>query len=390
MFHIAFTLAYLFLLWRFVLPLPISRNWRLLIAVLLFVVSKVHWINDVLYGNMWSFEVPYSIAVFLGWAFCAFVLLFIFVLIGDCLWLLVWFVRRRRPRNRLPSWLSSVAPILAASASLVGVQNAVGVPEVKHIELPIVGLPASLDGFKLVQLTDTHISRLFPEEWVQKVVARTNALSPDLILFTGDFIDGTVGERVADVAPLANLKARFGVLGIPGNHEYYFDYKQWRECLSGLGIQLIENSHVQLQVQDAGLTIVGVTDAAARDYGFAGPDLDVALRGASEKWPIVLMSHRPEGAREYSKAGVTLQLSGHTHGGMMVGLNQLGKFANQGFTSGLYDIDAMKLYVSNGTALWMGFPIRLGVPSEITLFTLRAAARKRDVNDVDKNLREID
>jgi len=103
----------------------------------------------------------------------------------------------------------------------------------------------------------------------------------------------------------------------------------------------------------------------------------VALRGAHKTWPIVLMSHRPEGALDNAKAGVDLQLSGHTHGGMIAGLNHLGKFANQGYVSGMYDVGGMRLYVSNGTALWMGFPIRLGVPAEITEFTLRVAVATR-------------
>jgi len=376
-FHIAFTFAFLYLLWRFVLPLPVTRGWRLFISILLLVVSKVHWINDALYGNMWSFEAPYAVALFVGWLFCAFVLLFLLVLLGDGLLLLVWLIRGRQTRNCFAPWVGPVAMILAFVTSIIGVGNAVRVPDVKHVEVPIPDLPASLDGFRLVQLTDTHISRLFPEKWVNEVVSRTNALAPDLIVFTGDFIDGTVGDRIADVAPLANLRARFGVLGIPGNHEYYFDYTQWRERLAALGIQLIENSHVEFPLGDAGLTIVGVTDAAASGYGFSGPDLDVALRGAPKTWPIVLMSHRPEGALDNAKAGVDLQLSGHTHGGMIAGLNHLGKFANQGYVSGMYDVGGMRLYVSNGTALWMGFPIRLGVPAEITEFTLRVAVATR-------------
>ncbi len=384
MFHIAFTFAFFYLLWRFVLPLPVARGWRLFISILLLAVSKVHWINDALYGNMWSFEAPYLVALFVGWLFCAFVLLFLLVLLGDGLLLLVWLTRGRQTRNCVAPWVAPVAMILAVVTSIIGVGNAVRVPDVKHIEVPIPDLPASLDGFRLVQLTDTHISRLFPKKWVNEVVARTNALSPDLILFTGDFIDGTVGDRIADVAPLADLRARFGVLGIPGNHEYYFDYTKWRERLARLGIQLIENSHVELPLGDAGLTIVGVTDAAAVGYGFSGPDVDVALHGAPKTWPIVLMSHRPEGAQDNAKAGVDLQLSGHTHGGMIAGLTHLGRFANQGFVSGMYEVGDMRLYVSNGTALWMGFPIRLGVPAEITEFTLRVAVATGRGLDVEK------
>ncbi|NVL43670.1 hypothetical protein F2S74_17200, partial [Pseudomonas syringae pv. actinidiae] len=72
---------------------------------------------------------------------------------------------------------------------------------------------------------------------------------------------------------------------------------------------------------------------------------------------------------------VGLQLSGHTHGGMIKGLDLVVRSANQGFVSGSYDIGNMRLYVSNGTGLWNGFPVRLGVPSEITEITLRSGRR---------------
>lgn len=87
---------------------------------------------------------------------------------------------------------------------------------------------------------------------------------------------------------------------------------------------------------------------------------------------VILLKHRPSGAAASAAAGVGLQLSGHTHGGMIRGLDQVVRYANQGFVSGSYDVAGMTLYVSNGTGLWNGFPIRLGVPAEITEIVLRA------------------
>ena len=86
------------------------------------------------------------------------------------------------------------------------------------------------------------------------------------------------------------------------------------------------------------------------------------------------MAHQPRDAGRNAGAGIDLQLSGHTHGGQIVGLHLVTRAANEGFVSGLYRVGAMALYVSNGAGLWNGLPIRIGRPSEISLIVLRAAA----------------
>jgi hypothetical protein len=87
--------------------------------------------------------------------------------------------------------------------------------------------------------------------------------------------------------------------------------------------------------------------------------------------PIILLDHQPRGAKRAAARGVALQLSGHTHGGMVVGVDRLAARANAGYVSGRYMVDRMILYVNNGTALWPGFALRLGRPSELTRITLR-------------------
>jgi predicted MPP superfamily phosphohydrolase len=374
-FHTYLTIAYLYVLARFVYPLPLSKSVRVAIAVLLLLVSKYHYWSLLIYGNMWSPELPFYVVLVLGWLFCAFVLLVVFVLISDFALMAmtvfrrgVWFVKYRVEILKA-SLLGAV--ILGG----FGVQEATKVPEVRRLDVNVEGLPADLEGFRIVQLTDLHISRLFPESWTQRVVNRTNSLSADLILISGDLIDGYVQVRGQDVAPLAQLKAVYGVIGTPGNHEYYFDYPAWKPVFEGLGIRMLNNEHVRIQKGAAGLTIAGVTDDAALSYGLKGPSLQQALQGRVVADPVVLLSHRPQGALTNAESGVQLQLSGHTHGGMIFGLAQIAAYANEGFISREYNINKMKLYVSNGTGLWMGFPIRLGVPSEITEFTLRSASR---------------
>ena len=373
MFHIYLTIAYLYVLLRFVYPLPISWMSRVLLGLVLLIASKYHLLSVLFFGNMWSPELPYTAVLILGWLFCSFVLLFVFTLITDVASLLTRVIGGRETQKKVGIWLRIGAAAGAAGFGVFGVNQAIQVPEVNRVELTIEGLPAELDGFRLVQLSDLHISRLFPEPWVRAVVERTNGMSADLIVITGDFIDGSTEARRADVAPLRDLRALHGVIGIPGNHEYYFDFAKWEPVLEGLDIRMLTNEHEIIQHKSAALTIAGVTDAAATNYGFAGPDLKKALEGVSPSSTTILLSHRPVGAIANDAAGVEVQLSGHTHGGMIKALDLLVANANEGFASRGYDVGKMKLYVSNGTGLWMGFPIRLGVPSEITEFTLRPA-----------------
>ncbi|MET3824351.1 putative MPP superfamily phosphohydrolase [Sphingomonas sp. PvP055] len=257
----------------------------------------------------------------------------------------------------------------------LGVAQAQRVPPVRDIDVVIPGLPKAFDGYTLVQLTDLHISRLFPARWTQAVVDRTNALHPDLIVVTGDFIDGSIAMRRADVEPLRRLRAVDGIYAIPGNHEYFFEYDGWMAHFAGMGMHLLPNAHAVLTRGEGQIVLAGVTDLSARATGHPGPDLARALAGAPADAPIILLDHQPRLARAAAARGVALQLSGHTHGGMIVGLDRLVARANAGFVSGRYAVDGMTLYVNNGTGLWPGFALRLGVPSELTRITLRAGPR---------------
>ncbi len=372
MFHIYATVAFLYVALRFVYPLPLATGWRVLIGLALLAASKYHMLILAFTGTMYSPEVPYAVAYGAGWAFTAFALLFVFVLVLDLGILLTRLVRRHRlSREALAKWRCGVAA-LAVAVSGFGVAQATRVPEVRQLELAIPRLAASMDGFRLVQLSDLHISVLFPEPWVEEVVKRSNALAPDLVVITGDLIDGTLQARATDVRPLAQLRARNGVIAIPGNHEYYFGNEGWMAKFREAGMHSLINQHEVVRDARGQLVIAGITDKVATQYGGSAPDLELALRGAPAGAPIVLLNHRPAGIDQAIAAGVDLQLSGHTHGGMIRGFDQVVAKANEGFVSGLYRRAGLQLYVSNGSGLWNGFPIRLGVPSEITEFTLRA------------------
>ena len=354
---------------RWLVPLSLPGAWKITGAVLLLVASQYHLWSRFSSGSVFAPEFPRAIVLLFNWAFGAILLLAIFQLALDMAGLAGWIAGL----SAIPDVARYAAAALAALLAAIGVANAARVPPVRDVAVAIRDLPAAFEGYRLLQLTDLHLSRLFTARWASAVVARANAVRADAIVVTGDFIDGSVAMRRDDVAPLAGLRAPDGVWAVPGNHEYFFDYAEWMRHLSSLGINRLLNANTVLRRDDAALVIAGVTDASARGAGQPGPDLTAALAGAPAGAPVVLLDHQPRNARAAAAQGVALQLSGHTHGGMIVGMAKLLEPANGGFVSGAYPIGNMTLYVSNGTGLWPGFALRLGRPSEITRLTLHRA-----------------
>jgi len=367
-FNLVFAVPALIVLTRWLWPLPLPLAVKIPFAILLLGASQFHLWSRFSSGSVFAPEFPRAVVILLNWAFGALLLLAVFQLVLDVGALLTMIVRREAVGE--PDWLRYAAALLAALLGAIGVGNALRVPPVRDVAVAVRDLPASFEGYRIVQLSDLHISRLFTANWVRGVVARTNATDADLIVVTGDFIDGSVEMRRADVEPLGQLHAPDGLYAIPGNHEYFFDYRAWMHHLSNMGFRMLANAHAVIDRDDARLIVAGVTDVSAPSVGEAAPDLGVALRGAPADAPIILLDHQPRHARVAAARGVALQLSGHTHGGMILGLDRLVARGNAGFVSGRYALSDMTLYVSNGTGLWPGFALRLGVPPEITRITL--------------------
>ncbi|WP_296185954.1 metallophosphoesterase [Pseudomonas sp. UBA1879] len=371
MFHLMFSTPCLYVIVRFIWPMPWPLPVRLVSALVLLLASQYHLYAKFSSGSVFSPEFPRAAVVFFNWAFGAILLIAVLQIVVDLGTVLTMLVRQKW--LTIPASLRYTLGTAALVLAGIGVQQAMRVPPVKDIEVAIRDLPPQFDGYTMVQLTDMHISRLFDERWARAVVERSNALGADLIVITGDLIDGPVSARIRDVEPLRALHAPDGVYVIPGNHEYFFDNEAWMQHFASLGMTRLNNSHALIERGGAQLTLAGVTDLSAPHAGLPGPDLKQALAGAPAQAPIILLDHQPRNARFSATQGVALQLSGHTHGGMIRPLDLIIARANEGFVSGFYDVDGMQLYVNNGTALWPGFALRLGVPSELTRITLRRA-----------------
>lgn len=354
-----------------VVPLSVPRAFKLAgLALLLLIAFRGPILQKLGGGMFFAPEMPQSVLVVSSFLYSAFFLMLFLLAAKDIVWL-IWKVLPNT--GSFPRAAASAAVLVTAAVlSAWGTWNALKVPPVQVRETTLERLPKSLDGTKIALLADLHISAMNKAPLIEAIVEKTNALSPDLILLNGDLIDGKVESRKYDDKPLEGLRAKYGVFASPGNHEYYSGFEDWRKKFKELGITLLDNQNTVIDINGAKLALIGTADQAAASFGMTGPDLPAAMAGLSKDIPVILMEHRPDNAPENSSQGVDLQLSGHTHGGMVIGFDRFIARFNRGFVRGWYDLGKMKLFVSPGTLLWNGFALRLGVPSEITLLVLRA------------------
>lgn len=354
---------------RVICPLPISRGWRIFLSLALVACAGKIVILRIFFGNIAQQDMPAAFIFAGGFAQGFVVVLTLLTLARDAVLVLRAIVRKVRnsPTAPRPLWLGSV-PLLVLTLALTSwaVWQAAKVPAVRQIHLSVPNLPPALQGLRIVQLSDLHISNGFNGQWLNEVVARTNALKPDLVVITGDLVDGSVEKMRSSIAPLADIKSRYGTFLVAGNHEYYSGYTPWMQHFRSLGLHVLENAHSTLTHNGYTFVVAGITDPVANSRGGKKPDTDQALLGRPEQAFTLMLSHQPRTAADNAAAGVALQLSGHTHGGLILPLQGLVALFNEGFVVGTYTVGNMLLYVHPGSALWAGFPLRLGVPSEIT------------------------
>jgi hypothetical protein len=264
------------------------------------------------------------------------------------------------------------AVLAAGGAAAFSVSSALGDPQIHEVPVRLARLPRQLSGLSIAQITDLHIGRTIGEAEVRRVVAATNALRPDIIALTGDFVDGSVRTLEAAVAPLTALSARFGVYFVTGNHEYYSGASAWVEHLRKLGVRVLRNERVVIGDRGASIDLAGIDDW--RSAGMVpghGPDLAAAIAGRDPDRSLVLLAHQPRGVEAAAQAGVELQVSGHTHGGQIFPFT-LATALVYPYLHGLYQVadgNGSQIFVSRGTGFW-GPPMRLGSPPEIAHIVL--------------------
>jgi uncharacterized protein len=268
---------------------------------------------------------------------------------------------------------ASTVAALSGGLGLLAVRGARGPIAVHRVEVGLTRLPRAHDGLRIVQITDIHVGPTIGRSFVADVVRSVNALAPDIVAITGDLVDGTVDELRDGVAPLAELRARYGVYFVTGNHEYYSGAQAWIDELPRLGIRVLRNERVTIGQGNDAFDLAGVDDYSAEGHGGLThrETLERALGGREAGREVVLLAHQPRSFDEASGFGVGLQLSGHTHGGQMWPFGLIVRLS-QPFVAGLHRRGDAQIYVSRGTGYW-GPPMRLGAPAEITHLVLRRA-----------------
>jgi predicted MPP superfamily phosphohydrolase len=252
-------------------------------------------------------------------------------------------------------------------------------------------LPDALDGMKIAQLSDIHLSGYISRDDVRRAVDMANDLSPDLSVVTGDFITGASDPLADCIAEIRNLAAPLGIYGCNGNHEIYAKAEDAAERFFGqAGMKLLRGENVLVNFRGAQLNLIGVD--YQRERGPGGHKIQT-LAGVDKlvrrDVPNILLSHNPNSFNRAAELGIELSLAGHTHGGQVqveILDHRLSpaRFITD-YIAGLYalpmgdgaiaseaPIAKSHLYVNRGLGT-VGAPVRLGVPPEITLITLRKA-----------------
>lgn len=324
----------------------------------------------------------------------------ILALIPNILWLIGWIICKI-PGIQLKYkyfgisslLLASVFWIILAYGYYIGRWNV----ESKVIEYSHKDIPDSFDGFKIVHISDLHLSTYddSPERF-ESFIDEINRHSPDLVCFTGDMV--TIGKSEAEPYTdiLRKIKAEYGVLSVLGNHDFMIygfnsdndsekavaELEYYQEEV--LGWNLLRNNHAVIEAEDGSrITFIGVDNANYEDHGFKTihrGDLEKAMKGTSGF--RILLSHDPShwSAEVVPDTDIPLTLSGHTHSAQIKIFGWTPAELTFNETAGRYDRDGQTLYINVG--LGCTAPFRIGVNPEVTLITLSCQSNSRSSSAV--------
>ena len=268
--------------------------------------------------------------------------------------------------------IRAVALVLGALGTAWGLRSALSTPVIHEVPVSIAGLPREFEGYRIAQLSDTHISSLLGQGWATSLAARINEASPDLVVHTGDLVDGTVERLGPAVGELLRAHGRDGSLFVTGNHETYSGVAAWTRFVEANGWTVLQNRNLSISRGGAVLHVAGISDARERaGQGGAVPDVEAALRGIPPGETVILLAHQPVQARTAQHRGIGLQLSGHTHGGQIWPFAKLVKL-QQPLVDGLGMVGDVPVFTSRGAGFW-GPPVRLFAPSEVPVLVLHRA-----------------
>lgn len=243
--------------------------------------------------------------------------------------------------------------------------------QIEEVVVRIPGLPKSLEGYTIAQVSDIHVGMFVDERELAQGLGLIARTKPDVVVATGDLVDFDPRYVALMARSLGDLRARDGVVAILGNHDYYTDGEAVREGLRRAGVRPLVNEHLVLRPRDgSGVVLAGVDDYSGKHYGGEGPNLGRALAGAPPDAPRILLAHQPQYFGD-AQGKVALQLSGHVHGGQVNPIVHPARYLLR-YVAGRYEGQGSTMWVNRGFGT-AGPPARLGAPPEITRVVLVSA-----------------
>ncbi|MFA6171500.1 MAG: metallophosphoesterase [Patescibacteria group bacterium] len=304
----------------------------------------LHWKNGAFLNSLY-----YISAFWIGLA----LYLFLAVILG---WLVI-FASRQAGVGINTFALGTILTVLSLVIAIYGAWNATDL-KLKTISVEIPGLPAEWKGKTAIQISDTHLGAINGAAFLEKIVKIANEQKPDLIFITGDLFDGSTRNFDELAKPLNGLHAPWGIYFVTGNHESYSGLSQVEEALSKTPVKILNDESVEV----SGVQLIGIA------YPAEGLIKEMAPIFASLKnsGPSILLYHdpMPRYLGEIKKAGVSLMLSGHTHGGQVFPANIITRLIYKGMDYGLRKDGNFSLYTSSGAGTW-GPPLRIFTQAEI-------------------------
>lgn len=269
--------------------------------------------------------------------------------------------------------VAAAVPMVTVSAGVGGVARAFAGVTMPRKGLVIRNLPDSLNGLRILQLSDLHLRHYVTPDDLEIVLQQAESLRPDLILLTGDIADD-LSMLPETLRMIHSFGAPLGAYASLGNHEYFRGVGTVRKIFDQSTVPLLVDQGLRIAVNGHCLYVAGIDDPrrmGAKEYTFYQQTIDAALLDASSDDTIVLMSHRPDAFDYAAKTGVHLTLSGHTHGGQIgfMGRSAFEPVWPDRYLWGHYHRNGTHLYTTAGMGHW--FPFRLGCPQEAPLIILR-------------------
>jgi uncharacterized protein len=257
---------------------------------------------------------------------------------------------------------STIAAVLfgiALMAAIYGLSNAARL-RTTRIKVKLPNLPEAWQGRTAALVTDLHLGPLSGQAFLRRVIARLRSLQPDAVFISGDMFDGPTLGLDQLVVPWREFSTPRGIFYVTGNHDEFAERRIYLDAVRSVGIQVLNNEKVSLD----GLQIVGVHDSEAGNPAA----LRNILRQAplDRQHPSILLAHRPVNLPVVEEEGISLQLSGHTHGGQIWPWNLLVSRIYGRFAYGLNKLGKLQVYTSSGAGTW-GPPLRVGTRAEIVL-----------------------